>query len=98
MSVGARASIRSTGVYALAKAARQSYLVPEYRDVVSRGFDGIIRELVTVNASGLVSLNSIVSAPELGDKQSRSETLAYYYERAGDIERSKGRRPADSCR
>ena len=43
--------------------------------MATREFDGIIRELVTVDADGLVSLNSIVSGSRLGDTQSRSGTL-----------------------
>ena len=42
--------------------------------MATRRFDGIIRELVTVDTDGL-SLNSIVSGSRLGDTQSRSGTL-----------------------
>jgi unsaturated rhamnogalacturonyl hydrolase len=72
------ASASSMFVYALARGARKGYLAADYRDVASRGFDGIIRELVTVDASGLVSLNGIVSVSGLGGKQNRNGTYAYY--------------------
>jgi unsaturated rhamnogalacturonyl hydrolase len=72
------ASASSMFVYAFAKGARKGYLAPEYRAIASRGFDGIIRELVTVDANGLVSLNGIVSVSGLGGKQNRNGTFAYY--------------------
>ncbi|MEP6733131.1 MAG: glycoside hydrolase family 88 protein [bacterium] len=72
------ASASSMFVYALAKGARKGYLAPDYRAVATRGFDGIIRDLVTVDAKGLVSLNGIVSVSGLGGKTNRSGTFAYY--------------------
>jgi unsaturated rhamnogalacturonyl hydrolase len=72
------ASASSMFVYALAKGARKGYLSADYRDVATRGFDGIIRELVTTDSHGLVSLNGIVSVSGLGGKQNRSGTYAYY--------------------
>jgi unsaturated rhamnogalacturonyl hydrolase len=65
-------------VYALAKGARMGYLSRDYRDAANRGFDGIIRELVTVDIKGAVSLNGIVSVSGLGGKDNRNGTYAYY--------------------
>jgi unsaturated rhamnogalacturonyl hydrolase len=72
------ASASSMFVYALAKGARKGYLSADYRDVANRGFDGLIKELVTVDPTGLVSLNGIVSVSGLGGKGNRSGTYAYY--------------------
>ncbi|MDB4916264.1 MAG: glycosyl hydrolase family 88 [Gemmatimonadetes bacterium] len=72
------ASASSMFVYAFAKGARKGYLTADYRDAATRGFDGIIRELVTVDARGMVSLNGIVSVSGLGGAQKRSGTYAYY--------------------
>ncbi|MEP6618034.1 MAG: pectate lyase [bacterium] len=72
------ASASSMFVYALAKGARKGYLAADYRDVASRGFDGIIRELVTVDPKGLVSLTGIVSVSGLGGPQNRNGSFAYY--------------------
>jgi unsaturated rhamnogalacturonyl hydrolase len=72
------ASASSMFVYALAKGARKGYLDADYRTSAQRGFDGIIRDLVTVDANGLVSLNRVVSVSGLGGKQNRSGTFAYY--------------------
>ena len=72
------ASASSMFVYALGKGARKGYLTSDYHAAANRGFDGLVRELVTVDASGLVSLNGIVSVSGLGGPNSRSGTYAYY--------------------
>lgn len=72
------ASASSMFVYALAKGARRGWLDAEYRDVASRGFDGIVREMITVDAQGLVSIGKVVAVSGLGGKQKRSGTFEYY--------------------
>jgi unsaturated rhamnogalacturonyl hydrolase len=72
------ASASSMFVYALAKGARRGWLSPGYRDVASRGFDGIVREMITEDAQGLVSLQKVVAVSGLGGKQKRSGTYEYY--------------------
>ena len=72
------ASASSMFVYALAKGARRGWLAADYRDVASRGFDGIVRDMITVDSQGLVSLNKVVSVSGLGGKQKRSGTFEYY--------------------
>jgi unsaturated rhamnogalacturonyl hydrolase len=72
------ASASSMFVYALAKGAHKGYLAPEYLDVARRGYDGIVRNLVTVDADGLVSLNGVCQVAGLGGRQNRSGTYAYY--------------------
>jgi unsaturated rhamnogalacturonyl hydrolase len=72
------ASASSMFVYALAKGARRGFLTPEYRDAANRGFDGIVRDMITVDPQGLVSLHKVVSVSGLGGKQKRSGTFEYY--------------------
>jgi unsaturated rhamnogalacturonyl hydrolase len=72
------ASASSMFVYALAKGARRGFLHADYRDVATRGFDGIVRDLVTVDAQGQVSLHKTVAVSGLGGKQKRSGTFEYY--------------------
>jgi unsaturated rhamnogalacturonyl hydrolase len=72
------ASASSMFVYALARGARRGWLDGGYRDVASRGFDGIVREMITVDAQGLVSLGKVVAVSGLGGKQKRSGTFEYY--------------------
>ena len=72
------ASASSMFVYALAKGARKGYLNYDYRQSAERGFDGLIREFVSVDSTGVVSLKGIVSVSGLGGPQNRSGTFAYY--------------------
>jgi unsaturated rhamnogalacturonyl hydrolase len=72
------ASASSMFVYALAKGARLGYLAPSYRETATRGFDGIVHELIAVSPDGLVSLNGVVAVSGLGGKQRRSGTYEYY--------------------
>lgn len=72
------ASVSSMLVYALAKGARLGYLAPQYRAIAVRGYDGIIRHMVTVDAAGLVTLDRVVAVSGLGGKQQRSGTFEYY--------------------
>jgi unsaturated rhamnogalacturonyl hydrolase len=72
------ASASSMFVYALAKGVRRGFLPAEYRDAATRGFDGIVRDLITVDAQGMVSLNKVVAVSGLGGKQKRSGTFEYY--------------------
>jgi unsaturated rhamnogalacturonyl hydrolase len=72
------ASASSMFVYALAKGARRGWLTADYHDVAARGFDGIVREMITVDSLGLVSLDKVVAVSGLGGKQKRSGTFEYY--------------------
>jgi unsaturated rhamnogalacturonyl hydrolase len=72
------ASASSMFVYALARGARRGWLAPDYRNVASRGFDGIVRDMITEDAQGLVSLQKVVAVSGLGGKQKRSGTFEYY--------------------
>ena len=72
------ASASSMFVYALAKGARMGWLDARHGDVARRGYDGIIRHLVTVDANGLVSLNRICQVAGLGGKQQRDGSFEYY--------------------
>ncbi len=71
------ASASGMFVYALAKGARLGYLDAEYRDVARRGYDGMLKEFVTVE-DGLVNLNQICSVAGLGGKNQRDGSFAYY--------------------
>jgi unsaturated rhamnogalacturonyl hydrolase len=77
------ASASSMFVYALAKAARLGYIDSSYRAVASRGFDGLVSDLVKVGADGLPSLTNICQVAGLGgnlrrDGSYRDGSFAYY--------------------
>ena len=71
-------SASSMFVYALAKGARKGYLAPRYAAIARRGYDGIIANFITVDASGLVSLHNVCQVAGLGGAQNRSGTYDYY--------------------
>jgi len=74
------ASASSMFVYALAKGARMGYLGPDARVAAQRGFDGLVRDLMRVNADGTVSLTNICQVAGLGpaDNRRRDGSFAYY--------------------
>jgi unsaturated rhamnogalacturonyl hydrolase len=72
------ASASSMFAYALGKGARLGWIAPEYRAVANRGFDGLVRQLVTVDGDGLVTLNGICKVAGLGGKDRRDGSYQYY--------------------
>lgn len=77
------ASASSMLAYALAKGARLGYLEPRFRDVASRGFDGLVRHLVREGDDGLPSLTGICQVAGLGgsprkDGTPRDGSFGYY--------------------
>ncbi len=50
----------------------------DYRGAANRGFDGLIRAMVSVDSAGLVTLRGIVAVAGLDGKQNRSGTYDYY--------------------
>lgn len=77
------ASASSMFAYALAKAARLGYVDARYRQVASRGFDGLLANLVREHADGTVSLINVCQVSGLGgalrkDGSYRDGSFAYY--------------------
>ena len=71
------ASGSSMFVYALAKAVNKGYLsAVQYAPVATRGFAGLVRDLVKTDASGAVSLTQICETAGLGN--GRDGTYNYY--------------------
>ena len=64
--------------YAFAKGARMGYLEPRYRETANRAFDGLVRQLVSENADGTVSLNGICAVAGLGGTPYRDGSYEYY--------------------
>lgn len=64
--------------YALAKAARKGYLPAEARTVAERGYQGILRELITIDEQGLVTLERVCAVAGLGGNPYRDGSFAYY--------------------
>ena len=65
-------------VYALAKAVRHGYIYARYRDNADRGYAGILKEFIEVDASNLVNLNRVCAVAGLGGKPYRDGSYDYY--------------------
>ena len=63
-------------VYALAKAARMGYIDTSYRSVAIRGFNGILKEFITVNTNGTLTLGKTCLTAGLGN--GRDGSYDYY--------------------
>ncbi|HEX6558744.1 MAG TPA: glycoside hydrolase family 88 protein [Longimicrobiales bacterium] len=72
------ASASSMFVYTLAKAARNGWVDARYAAAARRGFDGLTRYSMSVDAAGRPSLDHIVSVSGLGGKQQRNGSFEYY--------------------
>ncbi len=72
------ASASSMFVYAFAKGARRGWLTPRFRALASRGFDGLVRELVKADSAGRPSLTGICAVAGLGGSSKRDGTFGYY--------------------
>ncbi len=64
--------------YVFARGARQGYLDAEYRVIANQAFDGILRELVTVDESGMVTIHNICGGCGLGGNPYRDGSYEYY--------------------
>lgn len=64
--------------YAIAKAVRKGYLPPDWLPVARAGYDGLLRELVSVDAEGQVTLDGICAVAGLGGNPYRDGSYEYY--------------------
>lgn len=76
-------SASSMFVYALAKASRLGYINGRYRSVSTRGFDGLVANLVKTAPDGMPSLTNVCQVAGLGgalrkDGSYRDGSFAYY--------------------
>ena len=66
-------------VYALAAGVRDGYLDRKHADVARRGYDGIVKEFIEVEAaSGLITLTDTCQVAGLGSRPYRDGSYAYY--------------------
>jgi unsaturated rhamnogalacturonyl hydrolase len=72
------ASASAMFVYSFAKGARLGYLPKEYGALAAKGFDGFVRQFVTSDADGLVSIHGICKVAGLGGNPPRDGSYAYY--------------------
>ncbi len=72
------ASASSMFVYTFAKAVRKGYLPTSYKTIAKKGYDGIVKNLITVEPDGVVNLNQNCAVAGLGGTPYRSGTYEYY--------------------
>lgn len=72
------ASASSMLVYTIAKAVRKGYIPVGYAKNAKKGYDGIIREFIEVDANGQTNLKGTVSVSGLGGKPYRDGSFDYY--------------------
>jgi unsaturated rhamnogalacturonyl hydrolase len=65
-------------VYALARGARQGHLPAGYLAVAQQGYEGIVRDLITVDTQGFVTLERVCAVAGLGGNPYRDGSFAYY--------------------
>ena len=65
-------------VYTLAKGVRKGYLPSSYLANAKKGFDGIIKEFINVDANGQVNLKGTVAVSGLGGNPYRDGSFEYY--------------------
>jgi unsaturated rhamnogalacturonyl hydrolase len=65
-------------VYVLAKSIRQGWLDAKYWSVAKSAYTGIIRQFVTVDEQGLVSLTGTCASAGLGGNPYRDGSFEYY--------------------
>jgi unsaturated rhamnogalacturonyl hydrolase len=64
--------------YVFAKGAKLGYLDKKYRKIAESAFDGILKELVTVDENGLVTIRNICGGCGLGGNPYRDGSYEYY--------------------
>ncbi len=64
--------------YVFARGAKQGYLDEKYHDIANTSFDGIIKELITIDDKGLLTMHNIVGGCGLGGNPYRDGSYEYY--------------------
>ncbi|UTX48950.1 glycoside hydrolase family 105 protein [Chryseobacterium sp. MA9] len=65
-------------VYTMIKSVNQGYLPQSYKAYAKKGYEGIIKNLITVDENGVVSLNKCCAVAGLGGTPYRSGSYEYY--------------------
>jgi len=64
--------------YVFARAAKAGYLDKAYLDIAEKAFDNIVKELITVDESGNLTMHNIVGGCGLGGNPYRDGSYEYY--------------------
>lgn len=72
------ATASSMFVYIIIKSVNNGYLPKSYKTYAKKGYDGIIKNLITVDENGVVNLNKCCAVAGLGGKPYRDGSYEYY--------------------
>lgn len=72
------ATASSMFVYTIIKSVNNGYLPKSYKTYAEKGYDGIIKNLITVDENGVVNLNKCCAVAGLGGKPYRDGSYEYY--------------------
>ncbi|XP_031616806.1 uncharacterized protein LOC116336801 [Contarinia nasturtii] len=72
------ATASSMFVYTFAKAVRKGYLTAFYKYYARKGYNGLVKNLISVEPNGLVNLNQCCAVAGLGGKPYRNASYEYY--------------------
>ncbi len=75
-------SCSSMFVYSIAKAIHKGYIDPSYADVAVKGYDGLIKKMISTDENGRINLNGICSVAGLGGNPYRDGSFDYYISEA----------------
>ncbi|WP_379964343.1 glycoside hydrolase family 105 protein [Epilithonimonas sp. UC225_85] len=65
-------------VYTMIKSVNDGYLPKSYKTAAKKGYDGIIKNLISVDENGVVNLNKCCAVAGLGGNPYRSGSYEYY--------------------
>ncbi|KPH11073.1 glycoside hydrolase family 105 protein [Chryseobacterium sp. ERMR1:04] len=65
-------------VYVMMKSVNKGYLPTSYKTYAKKGYDGIIKNLISVDENGVVNLNQCCAVAGLGGTPYRSGSYEYY--------------------
>ncbi|MDQ1148519.1 glycoside hydrolase family 88/105 protein [Sphingobacterium zeae] len=71
-------SASSMFVFGLAKSLRKGYIQASFQKYLDRGYQGIVKEFISVAGDNRVDLNKTVQVSGLGGKKYRDGSFAYY--------------------
>lgn len=72
------ASASAMFVYTMIKSVNKGYLPKSYKVYAKKGYDGIIKNLITIDENGVVNLNKCCAVAGLGGKPYREGSYEYY--------------------
>jgi len=62
----------------MVKSVNKGYLPQSYKVYAKKGYDGIIKNLITIDENGVVNLNKCCAVAGLGGKPYRDGSYEYY--------------------